>query len=127
MKHLVEVLDVDTLKLARLKLNKICIIKIFNKEYKMTNAITDTDIDELSDEFMMNASIVEGYEEYEILLNSVFNKIPYDVNQTICRYKKYIDLIKLEDDLEILLNQFIEKPDYLLMKKIDTLIYNMLQ
>lgn len=127
MKHLVEVLDVDTLKLARLKLNKICIIKIFNKEYKMTNAITDTDIDELSDEFMMNASIVDGYEEYEILLNSVFNKIPYDVNQTICRYKKYIDLIKLEDDLEILLNQFIEKPDYLLMKKIDTLIYNMLQ
>lgn len=127
MKHLVEVLDVDTLKLARLKLNKICIIKIFNKEYKMTNAITDTYIDELSDEFMMNASIVEGYEEYEILLNSVFNKIPYDVNQTICRYKKYIDLIKLEDDLEILLNQFIEKPDYLLMKKIDTLIYNMLQ
>ena len=127
MKHLVEVLDVDTLKLARLKLNKICIIKIFNKEYKMTNAITDTYIDELSDEFMMNASIVDGYEEYEILLNSVFNKIPYDVNQTICRYKKYIDLIKLEDDLEILLNQFIEKPDYLLMKKIDTLIYNMLQ
>jgi len=93
----------------------------------MTNAITDTYIDELSDEFMMNASIVDGYEEYEILLNSVFNKIPYDVNQTICRYKKYIDLIKLEDDLEILLNQFIEKPDYLLMKKIDTLIYNMLQ
>ena len=93
--------------------------------YKMS--YIDIDVDELSNEFMMSVSVVDGYEEYEILLNSVFNKIPYDANETIRRYKKYIDLIKLEDDLLILLNQFIKNPDYLLMKKIDLQIYDMLQ
>jgi hypothetical protein len=96
--------------------------------------------DDLIYDFNILMNTYDEYDEYRILVESVlnicnndlqqqelFHLYNYDIEKTKYRYKRYLKYIKLNNDLRILLENYIKNPEYILMKKIDLYIYNLLQ
>ena len=87
-------------------------------------------LEEIVDSFF-DLNVNEKPDEYKLLLTclkcSLFDYSQYIKELTIERYKRYIRYIKLDDYLITRIELYLGKPDFCLMKEIDTYILSQIE
>ena len=100
-----------------------------NKFYDIKDTIDKIDLSELNDtldelvESFITVNTYDEYDEYKLLVHSAnCTYFDYNKEQTIYRYKRYMQFIKLSPELFSMIDTFLKFPKFELMKEIDNMI-----
>jgi len=100
-----------------------------NRFYDVKDTIDKIDLNEINDtlddlvESFITVNTYDEYDEYKLLVHSAnCTYFQYNKQETIYRYKRYVQFIKLSPELFSMIDTFLKAPKFELMKEIDNLI-----